>query len=508
MVLSVAELVARPELHLSVAAGARHLDRRIRTAHVSELVRPGRWLQGDEVLLMTTALLIPMDPGVCRAYLDDLTTARASALVLGLGSSLPYQQAPAALVSAAEEAGLPLLTVPDEVPFMAITKVVFATQAAEQLASLERAFETQRQLTAAAASGHGLTPTLEAWTQATGVPAAVSDPLGRLIAAAGGNAQRLLDDNADLIHKVAARGMHGSGSNMLGTTRAEVQPLGARRLRGVLVLDGRAAPEAQLLTSGLVSLLSLELERRHLADEPERRRRSALLGRLLAEGTTGEQARDVMTVTGLSAEAVRGVAVEALEDAAEIAADLALAVPGGLIRTRGGVVEAVVGEDLDIRESLDRFASGCPAGIGALVTPEAASASLRQAVGLLAVSRSVGKIVEARESGSSRLLLSLGNRATLAGYADALLGVIDAADPGGELVETLATWLDTGSSWEETSRLLGVHRHTVRNRLDKTMRLTGRRLDNGDDRFDLWLAVRARQTAQHGAASGTSPPAA
>ncbi|NEB78218.1 PucR family transcriptional regulator, partial [Streptomyces sp. SID14478] len=96
------------------------------------------------------------------------------------------------------------------------------------------------------------------------------------------------------------------------------------------------------------------------------------------------------------------------------------------------------------------------------------------------------------------LLLDLGARTALTGYADALLAPLDTADPSGALALTLGTWLDSGSSWDETARLLGLHRHTVRNRLDKVARLTGRRLDDGDDRFDLWLALRARRAARTG----------
>ncbi|MDC7336361.1 hypothetical protein PQR15_07430 [Streptomyces lydicus] len=84
-------------------------------------------------------------------------------------------------MAAAEEAGLPLLTVPDEVPFIAVTKAVFDARADEQREVLHRAFATQRRLTAAAA-GDGLRPMLAEWTAATGVGAAVLDPLGRLLA--------------------------------------------------------------------------------------------------------------------------------------------------------------------------------------------------------------------------------------------------------------------------------------------------------------------------------------
>ncbi|WP_077193782.1 PucR family transcriptional regulator [Streptomyces lydicus] len=532
MPLRISDLLARSDLALSVTYDVppRLLDRTIEAATVSDLPVPGKWLQGGE-LLMTIGLLLPSDPAACRAYVREVTEGGAACLALGLGQGLPYQEAPAPLVAAAEEAGLPLLTVPDEVPFIAVTKAVFDARADEQREVLHRAFATQRRLTAAAA-GDGLRPMLAEWTAATGVGAAVLDPLGRLLAT-GDRAQHTPPPQArDLVERVAARGLRGSASSTAGGQQLEVQPLGARRLRGLLLLTGRPDDAARSVVPGLVSLLSLELERRHLRDEPERRRRSALLSELLAaEDPAADRARDMLHSVGLTAERVRGVVVEpedgreaangaageaaaaAAAAAQEMAADLALAIPGGLVRvtgtgpggTPGGLIEAVVGEDLDVRDVLARFAPHRPAGIGPATAPEAVRVSLRQAAGLLAVSRSAGEPAEARQSQASRLLLDLGDRRTLHGYADSVLGPLDLADNGEELIATLAAWLETGGAWDATSRRLGVHRHTVRNRLDKAMDLTGRRLDDSDDRFDLWLATRIRRGGAATTGTGGRP---
>ncbi|MFH8590209.1 PucR family transcriptional regulator [Streptomyces rimosus] len=499
MPLRIADLLARPELNLSVTydVPAGQLDRTVEAATVSDLLHPGKWLQGGE-LLMTIGLVLPMEPAACRAYVQDVTEGGAACLALGLGRGLPYQKAPAPLVDAAREAGLPLLTVPDEVPFIAVTKAVFDARADEQRAVLQRAFATQRRLTAAATDS-GLQPMLEEWTAATGVGATVLDPLGRLLATGGGQpapppAAR------DLVERVAARGLRGSASSMASGRQLEVQPLGARRLRGLLLLVGSPDAAARAVVPGLVSLLSLELERRHLMDEPERRRRSALLAELLSdeEGPAG-RAHGILAAAGLHDDRVRGVVIEppaagpADTGPHDIAADLALAVPGGLVRVaESGLIEAVVGAGLDVRDVLGRFAPHCPAGIGPLAPPDTVRVSLRQAAGLLGVSRASGVPEEARQSAASRLLLDLGDRRTLHGYADAVLGPLDLADHGEELLTTLAAWLETGGAWDATSRRLGVHRHTVRNRLDKAMDLTGRRLDDPDDRFDLWLATRIR----------------
>ncbi|GAA4981853.1 hypothetical protein GCM10025734_02500 [Kitasatospora paranensis] len=294
-----------------------------------------------------------------------------------------------------------------------------------------------------------------------------------------------------------------------------VQPLGAARLRGFVLLVGASSAESRLLGSVLVSLLSVELERRHLADEPRRRHRTAVLARLFSAEISASRADALLASVNLPARPLRAVAVRIATDtalagvrrpeattpsraageAAEVAADLALAIPGGLARVAGDSVEAVVPDGTDTLALLARFAPGRPAGIGPPVAPQHAALSLRQAVALLPVSKEAGRPVTATEAGSVRLLLSLGSPALLASFADTTLAPLDAADPSGELLETLRVWLETNGSWAETSALLGLHRHTVQNRIAKIGKLTGRRMDRAEDRVDLWLALRAREAA-------------
>ena len=123
--LTVAELVADPNLGLELVAGRVNADREIDAAAVSELADAGSWLHGGE-LLLTIGLLMPDSLAVAACYLADLDAAGVRAFGLGLGSQLPHQAAPTRLVTAADEIGMPLLTVPEPVPFIAVTEAVFA----------------------------------------------------------------------------------------------------------------------------------------------------------------------------------------------------------------------------------------------------------------------------------------------------------------------------------------------------------------------------------------------
>jgi len=223
--LTVAALVSEPSLHLEVVAGRAALDRPIEAAAVSELAEPGPWLQGGELLLTIGLLLDESDAG-CASYVRGLDVAGVRALGLGLGAQLRYRAPPASLVAAAEAVGMPLLAVPDGVPFIAVTKAVFAFRAREERRQLEWALRTQRTLTAAAVHPGGLGGILAAHAAATGWTGLVVDLLGRPVACSGEGAARLAGELHGLVDSVRERGLLAAAVEMTEERRREVLPLG------------------------------------------------------------------------------------------------------------------------------------------------------------------------------------------------------------------------------------------------------------------------------------------
>jgi PucR family transcriptional regulator, purine catabolism regulatory protein len=59
-----------------------------------------------------------------------------------------------------------------------------------------------------------------------------------------------------------------------------------------------------------------------------------------------------------------------------------------------------------------------------------------------------------------------------------------------ELLRSLRVWLAHHGQWDPAAAELGVHRHTLRNRIRKVERLLDRELDSPDLRAELWLALR------------------
>ncbi|QRP49439.1 CdaR family transcriptional regulator [Amycolatopsis sp. FDAARGOS 1241] len=73
-----------------------------------------------------------------------------------------------------------------------------------------------------------------------------------------------------------------------------------------------------------------------------------------------------------------------------------------------------------------------------------------------------------------------------------LRGLLElAGDERRVLLQTLATWVETGGSATRAGQLLHCHRNTVLNRMHRVEVLTGRRLDSGDIPLELALVVRA-----------------
>jgi purine catabolism regulator len=94
-----------------------------------------------------------------------------------------------------------------------------------------------------------------------------------------------------------------------------------------------------------------------------------------------------------------------------------------------------------------------------------------------------------RDLGSLELLLSLPD-ASLEAYVDRVLGPVASNE---RLLESLGALLGAGGHWSDAADRLGVHRHTLRYRMERLREQTGRHPDVPEERMELWLAVKARQ---------------
>ncbi len=363
-------------------------------------------------------------------------------------------------------------------------------------AALQRALGLQMELTAIVTRGGGADRLLAGWQQRTGEAVAVFDRLGRPLGRSGAFRPDVLaavgERLTDGMLRLGEILRLGPSSGPRLAEDVEVTTFaGHDTVRGYLARIPSGEESAELTSPALRSLLALEYERHWLLDEPARRQRAEQLRRALELGDAGG-ARAYLRGIGIDSRELRGLAIEARNEthAEVLVDDLSAILATALIRHRHRVVECLVGADP--QQSLADYGLDVPIGVGTPLAPEHAARSMRQAALALETSRRVGTPIEYRDGASHDFLVRVASPAYLEAFSSAALDPILRARGGEDLLRTLHTWLVERRSIEAASERMGVHRHTVRNRIQKVAQLTGHDLDNIDTQTELWLAMKAR----------------
>jgi DNA-binding PucR family transcriptional regulator len=141
-------------------------------------------------------------------------------------------------------------------------------------------------------------------------------------------------------------------------------------------------------------------------------------------------------------------------------------------------------------------------GVGTVVANctllDASVADARRAARLARLRQDDRRGATARELSSHTGLLAQQDPDVLDHFCRVLLDPLvehDAAR-GSQLLLTLETFLRSGGAWSSTASELHIHVNTLRHRLARVEVLTGRRLEDPDDRVDFHLALRARRTSR------------
>jgi len=149
MAITVAELIAEPQLGLTLLAGAAGLDNRITWAHTSDLPRLWEWVTGGE-LMMTNGLSIPADADGQVALAEALMDSGASALAIGEKMHAPTLTAE--FLAACDRLPLPLVNIPYPLPFIAIARSVAESSLLEESRRLRQTARVYDLLRTAGAS--------------------------------------------------------------------------------------------------------------------------------------------------------------------------------------------------------------------------------------------------------------------------------------------------------------------------------------------------------------------
>lgn len=502
-------LISQPSLRLTVLAGKDALDRKAAWAHSIELADPTPWLDGGE-LLLTTGLKLPAAQAAHREYIQKLAGAGVAALGFGIG--LSHGQVPAAVVEAAEEAGLPLLEVPLSTPFIAVTRAVMERLAQLQYDGITWASRIQPRMTRAALHG-GVQAVVRELAAATDTTVAFLDTAGTVRAAYPPGA---VGPDPAVLAALLQGGRAAAVTASAGEVVAVQQVCSGPRLHGQLTLAANRplTPTDHLLLGHAASLLALDAEKpRRLRDEQNRVNGLVLHG-LLDGAVPAPAARDYLAEAGLQAS--DGIRILVLRGGdSRSALDLA----GQELAGRGLPLVGVVREDCAalllpgshagtahaIADSArTRLRSRTWAGLSTVHGLPAAVTALREAVNAAVAAQAQGRagLLSFGSMAGHVLMAVPETRSVLTHLADLRLRPLAACDDeqGTQLLASLRAFLEHNGKWETAAAFLGVHRHTLRSRIERVQSLLAADLDSAHVRAELLLALSAWQAPAAGSA--------
>jgi purine catabolism regulator len=539
--LTVRELVR--DVDIGVLAGEANLDAPVRWVHISELEDPTPWLSGGE-LLLTTGLAVESAEAQ-RAYVNRLADHGLAGL--GFGSGFMHASVPEAIIEAAAERDFPLVEIPYDTPFIAVTEKAFARLVNEQYALLQRSIAVQERLQRIVLSERGLDAIASALATLIGGTTIVFDGRGEPQALHAFR-RELPDDALQTLgaelrergRRTEARGFVPSHPDL--APRALALPVAGAETTGlpqawlVAIKDSGGLSEFdRVVLHQAVTVVALELLRRHVAASTERRLAGDVLSELVAGTVTGTELTRRLEPFGLGGRVTAIVmtppartpgksgGVDATEGA--LAAALRDEAVSGLVATSGKHVCALLPGFLDdelfelAQRVLDRVVAklgAAPAvGAGRAVAAGDARRSYHEARCALearTLGAAVGRaepsgngsgpdrpaVATYRDLGSFQLLLSLQDTDALRLFCESLLAPIETGEGhyGGELMRSLEAFIECNGQWEAAARRLYCHRHTLRYRIRKIEELTGRDLASARDRIEFWLALRGRELVQ------------
>jgi len=499
-------LVGRADLRLRLLHGDEAaLDRPVRWVYTTDLPDPGRYLTGGELVI--SGLVFRTSEADTERFVAALAKAEVAALAAG---AAVFHGIPADVVEACARHGVPLVEVPEEVSFGAVTEYVVGSVTAARGDRLAVTVGRQRQLLAAVAGGAGLDELTAQVGAEIGLPCRVLSATGRLLAGTPLPEDEL---TAAVRTFLTADRLPAATAPGAGTVRT-VFPVGPsselRTTSWFVAVDGpRPAAETAEAVGELVAVAALDRARRgeglrvarDIADD-------AIV--LVAEGAGERPELPVrLRQAGLDPSATLAVVVAGFggpgraETARSVLVDAASHLGPAVVGTHEGLAVALVpGDPAVVERALARLAPGFTAerltvGISRPAAVAALTGALQEAQharSLAAQRPGALQVVTATEVTSHVALLAAVPDEVRRTFADRVLAPVLAYDTRNDagLLETLEAFLECSGSWSRAAERLHLHVNTVRYRIGRVEELTGRTLSDFPERVDVFLALKSR----------------
>lgn len=506
--MRLSDLLDAPHLDLRLRYEAPGgLDRSVGRAVTTDLLHPGDYLAGGELVL--TELAWRRDPADSEAFVRSVAERGVTTVVAGTALFGP---APSDLVEACRRHAVTLIEVPKGVAFADVTDHLASVDAAESGSRLSAGLVRQRELLASMATGRSLHELVARVAREVGHPCRVVTATGRVVVG------HEPDPDAAALDVIVR---HYLTATMLpvvvpvdGATHslfAVGSGLGHRLTGWMLVVDGDHRDWPPEHTDAIADLGAIvALDRTHRDERLRAVRPIATDAFALVEaGAPTPEVANRLRQAGLDADA-RLVVLAAeltvpMADAATILVEEFVQTMGPPVVAPDGGGRAVAllpaAPDLlpRLRAAFGRLADGLgrdermAVGLSSATGLTALSGALDEARFALRASRGKVSVVSSEEVTSHVLLLAAVPDDVRRAYAQRVLGAVVDHDErsGADLLGTLRTFLACSGSWTRTAEGLHLHVNTVRYRIERVQELTGRDLGSFADRVDIYLALES-----------------
>ncbi len=523
------DLLAMPDFALTLLHGdEQSLDRALRLTYSSDLIDPGRYLKGGE--LVVSGLVWRAGPEDSETYAANLEAAGAAGLAAG---EALYGEVPDDVVEAFRRHNLLLFGVPVEVSFTQINEAVIGASAAARGERLEATLGRYRKMLTAVAEGQTLEELIRGVSRDNDLVCRVLTSTGRNLSP---GSPPITDTDAGRVTRafLTAHRLPTTVSAQTGTVTAVPSGAGAgdasgqysvfgvgpafgqRAMSWMIVVDGDVEtwPASSVdAVSELAAIVQLERARR---DETMRAGLAVAedVVRSVVEGTASRSETAVqLRRAGLDPDQPLAVVVASfrgdqwgeqarwvIDDATRhVGASVVASGPSG---TTVALVQATDPSFSDLlRVALHRLApslSRMPLAVGISdAAPLSALTGMweeaRHARSLAELRPDAVNVVTSGEVTSHVVLLATVPDDVRRTFATRVLGPVQAYDDkhAAGLYETLAAFLACSGSWSRTAEQLHLHVNTVRYRIQRVEELTGRDLSSLEDRVDVFLALRS-----------------
>ena len=544
--ITVQDILEIPELNLKLLAGGKSTSNPVRWVHISEVPDPTKWLKGGE-LLLTTGYSFVGDEEQQVSQIKRLIDHNISGL--GFGTGFSYDKVPPALVNVAQEYDFPLFEVPYHVPFIAITEAVASKIVNEQYSLLQRSLAVHEKLTKIVLEEKGLEAILSTLSALVGCSAVLYDFHGVVLCEAAYRRHLGAEMIADLWGMISDRRadrqnfaltLEGVGSGV------QVYPVVASHRIGAFLAvvkdSGDFSEYDRIILHNVVTVTALELVKKKAVAETEKRLAGDFFDELIASDLYEEEIARRLAFFGLDPQsphlivlvdideadggAAAGDAPQDVKERLHWTVDEFMArrdVLGISASRSDSVVVLVQPGKMDTREIIG-LAGELQAVIAEMLPEISVSVGIgrphRQLIDLrqsyyeasyaIKIRKLKGEprvIASFDDLGSYGLLLGLQDTLSLEVFYDSVLGKLQEYDEqnSSDLVKSLACFLEANGHWGDAAEKLYVHRHTLRYRMKRVEEITGRDLNQSQDRMEFWLALKAKELIDQSKKGKPSP---